>query len=265
MENKTKLSFLIVREVTIATTILLSQKFVRENPFIDCIVCCGPFADIENWRTSNESAAIAKGEISSILASLENIVCRVLFLPSENDLPSLFSDFEHLTPNSINLHGRRLQLFDSAFISGYSEAETDLVSTTSDNCNRCHDGEKQEQERSSSGVLPIVEQVLLKGKEEHDSSIKQFGIFVLDYKFAHTLNHFLFHMSNVLAECGVQLCILPKKENVQFPPRIGNLTIVEAPSLRNEEKYVIIEFEKEGSSWKIVNNFLKNIRDDVCN
>ena len=39
------------------------------------------------------------------------------------------------------------------------------------------------------------------------SSNKPQGIFILNYKYTHTLNHFLFHMPELLEDAGVHVCI----------------------------------------------------------
>ena len=75
----------------------------------------------------------------------------------------------------------------------------------------------------------------------------QCGIFVLNYKWLHTLNYFLFHMMEELAESKISLCIVPATttEALRLPPVFGKLTLVVPQSLRNGGFYSTIRLENK--------------------
>lgn len=231
----------------------LAEKFVRLTPEIDCILCCGPFTrDAQNqvdWAQSKEAYAVALADISSMIASFEQIQCRVVYLPSYLDPPTSFTSQLHLTPNSVNIHSRRMNLVDNLFVAGFTEAPENL-SESLDVHKDCEEYESKDEVEVKSGISSIesIEAVL------SGSSHGQEGIFVLKYRFAHTLNHFLFHMTERVREAGVQFCVIPpvlSEESVALPSQWGQMKIIVPSSLRLHRKYKILEFSKSTGSWSL--------------
>ena len=80
------------------------------------------------------------------------------------------------------------------------------------------------------------------------------GLFAFNYKYAHTLNHFLFHMPETLAAASVKLCLLPPSaetgEPARLPKTFGSLSIAALGSLRQRGCYSVVELARgEGGAW----------------
>lgn len=248
----------------------LAEKFVPLEPTFDCIICCGPLTHNCDWST-DEGHAIAQGDMASIIASLENIVCRVIYLPSETDPTSSFSKQLHLTPNSVNIHARRLALRESLFVMGFTETSIDLSATVATNRDdRDRSAESDDdldgfEVQSGNSSIETIENIILEGRERtlpcaestSPSLSAANGIFVLKYKFAHTLNHFLFHMPESLEAAGINCIVIPPSEStvgegLKLPATFGSFSIVQPGSLRNEGKYSTIRLELVEGSWNVV-------------
>ena len=77
------------------------------------------------------------------------------------------------------------------------------------------------------------------------------GIFILDYKYQHTLNHFLFHIPELLQKVGINICIIPTTNDaIKLPAKLGNLNLINPPSLIKTSKYLILHIEKEDINEK---------------
>ena len=74
--GSTKLKLLIIADVDIISSGLLTEKYVKEAPVFDMIILCGPFTHRE--CSSQEEIALVQGDISAVVAQLENLVCRLL-------------------------------------------------------------------------------------------------------------------------------------------------------------------------------------------
>jgi Icc-related predicted phosphoesterase len=106
----------------------LAERFVSNSIFVDAIVACGPFVGVSHdWSNTPENQAIAQADIASVIATLEQIQCRVIYLPTSLDPPLSFVSQLHLTPNSINIHARKLNLKDHLFIAGFTESNENLL------------------------------------------------------------------------------------------------------------------------------------------
>ena len=117
-----KLTALVVYEPDMHSSMMLAEKFVPNDPFFDVCIACGSFsAENIDVNSSVEAAACALGDISSTIAQLENIVCRVLYLPGPLDPPELLQRQCSLTPNSAQVHGRTAQLAPGLHVAGYTE------------------------------------------------------------------------------------------------------------------------------------------------
>jgi hypothetical protein len=82
------------------------------------------------------------------------------------------------------------------------------------------------------------------------------GIFILNYKYSHTINHFLFHMPECLNSAGVSICIIPLPsctvgEALRLSSSFGNLSIVVPPSLKNEGRYCVATLILVDGKWAI--------------
>jgi len=100
-------------------------------------------------------------------------------------------------------------------------------------------------------------------------SMQQLGMFALNYKFSHTLNHFLFHTPEKLAACRVKLAIIAHPVDlpnpVNLPAKIGALNICNPGSLRMNGDYSVVSLHQndENGSWEIESN--KKYKLDVTN
>ena len=127
-----KLTALVIYEPDIHSTMVLAEKFVPNDPFFDVCIACGSFTgENVDVSSSHEAAACALGDISSAIAQLENIVCRVLYLPGPLDPPELMRRQCSLTPNSVQVHGRTAQLAPGLHVAGYTEMSTTPSSSSS--------------------------------------------------------------------------------------------------------------------------------------
>ena len=81
--NPKKLRILVLCDVDCNSASKLAEYFIPKPPQFDCCVVCGPFTqtEIEN----RELEAKAEGDVASVIAQLENIVCRVIYVPSDRE------------------------------------------------------------------------------------------------------------------------------------------------------------------------------------
>jgi hypothetical protein len=214
--------------------------------------------------------------MAATIASFENIVCRFIYLPTESDPAENISDQLHLTPNSINIHGRRMALSESLYVSGYSECKSTTssifgsgrgsdrdISVDSD-----EEDARQVQVTSNEASTHSIAQILSTATHQESSIIDVCGIFMLSYSYAHTLNQVLFHMPEVLEEAQVSLCIVsdsnrsPKSSNsatssspnlTGFPLTLGRLTVVAPPSLARDGQYLSVELLRRQGRWVVSN------------
>ena len=125
-----RLTALVVFEPDAHSAKVLAEKFVRNDPFFDVCIACGSFTCLDvDVSTSAEAAACVQGDISSIIAQLENIVCRVLYLPGPLDPHELLQRQCSLTPNSVQVYGRTVQLAPGLHVAGYTETNTSSSSS----------------------------------------------------------------------------------------------------------------------------------------
>ncbi len=260
------LKILVVADVDLDSVNILAEKFIQNSPTIDLIICCGPFcSNTQEWLNSksDESHAIAHGDMTSIIATLEQIQCRVVYLPAGTDPSSLFNSQFHLTPNSINIYARRMALRDELYISGYTELSSSLV--TSNNIDNEDSNISQFGFENSSSIpaLQAIENIIVNGDSEASSSrsIHQQGIFVLNYEHEHTLSYFLFNMPLILEKANMTMCILHPQVQLegrpysssQFPSKLGRLDIIPTQRLRIDEKYTIVNLQLDQGRWNILN------------
>ena len=246
------LRLLLVCDCDIANSAKLADRFVRERPQIDLIVAMGPFADKE--AATGEQVAMAEGDVASILAQLENIACRVVYVPYESDPAAALQVGAHLTPNAINIHGRRLQLTEDLAITGFAENVTDMAMHDlphDDDRSPESDDELEGVQVNVSNSIGVIRSMLQRSLDDAAAGPPGTGgLFALNYKFASTLNSVLFHIPEVpyrhlppatphsltpltlvcqlLAANGISTVVVPAgvAPDVRLPQRLGNMHII---------------------------------------
>ena len=211
-------TFLVLYDTDIASASLLAEKFVALNVVVDAIIVVGPFIHKDVFK--QEDLATAEGDMASTIAQLENISCRVIYLAADTDPPNSLIGQLHLTPNSVNIFARRLVLRDGLFITGHTETGAHLeggkIPDHVDRSEESDDELENVEVKNSASSMSIIKEILQAGDAQQTPSSSSLnndnalsGIFVMNYKYVHTLNYFLFHMSDDLRDAGVSVCILP--------------------------------------------------------
>lgn len=249
------IEILIVHDISTQKASQLAETFVALAPKFDLIIVVGPCCDSSNTITP-ENVAAAEGDMASSIAQLENITCRVVYLPGENDPPNTLMEQLHLTPNSVNIYARRLPLRTGLFITGFTETGENLdTNKVPDDFDRSAESDDElENVEVKSGISSVKAITEILNGEDQSESIDS-GIFLLNYKFIHTLNHFLFHMGEEIAASKVNLVIVaPKTEDaLRLPSTFGKLQIVVPKSLREGGNYCTVRLKKtEDNSWQPV-------------
>eukprot|EP01039_Chlorochromonas_danica_P000706 gene706-768_t len=278
----TKLSFLVCRDVDIDSASRLGSNFIPYTPRYDGIIVCGPLTT--GPHGTPELLAVAQGDIATILGHLENIVCRVLYLPSGRDPLVILRDQQHLTANSCNLYSRHLSITPDLYAVGYTEIipqdKTIPYSSSStiggeygtststnnnimmsrrkaahyDNNNNNTMEELEDVEISTSISSTILKELLLPSQES--------AMLVLNYHYSHTLNQVLFHMNEDLIQAGVEVCIFchdasqeDDDESHRLPKSFGQLAIVAPKSLRSGYyNELVLEKDVTTGRWKVTTN-----------
>lgn len=268
LECPQSLRFLVLADVDMMSVTKLSEHFIHLSPQFDCIIVIGP----HGLKPSNsaEDTAVALGDMASIIAQLENIVCRVIYLPTEMEPSQVLTEQLHLTPNSVNIHGRRINLLDDMFVLGYSERSENFA------LSKCETGDDDNEDGEATQVLSgtainIIEKLLVSGEHqqplvttEGNSILKSvsppalFGLFALQYYYSHTLNHVLFHMMKELTYAQIKVCLLSSRnveELNRLPTTLGGLSLVNVKSLQ-QGFYSVLEIQRDQSSdiWKVFSN-----------
>jgi hypothetical protein len=251
--HPTEIDMLVVYDISTQKAGQLAEKFVAHAPKFDLILIIGPFSDVKKALTP-EDVAVAEGDMASSIAQLENITCRVVYLPGERDPPNTLIEQLHLTPNSINLYSRRLPLRTGLFITGFTETGDNLdTRKVPDDVDRSAESDDElEDVEVKSGIssIKVIKEILL---ADDQSTRVDSGIFLFSYKFIHTLNHFLFHMGDDVQQSKVNICIIaPTTDDaLRLPTTFGNLKIVVPKSLRDGGNYCTIRIKQiEDLTWQ---------------
>ena len=257
------LKVLIIADVDIISSGLLAEKYVKEAPTFDMILLCGPFTHRE--CSSQEEIALVHGDISAIVAQLENIVCRVCYLGSEMDPTAILTEQLHLTPNSINIHARRLPVCDGLFLMGFAETAGNLKETgLPEDVDRSAESDEEMDGvgvQSTASSIEVIEEILEEGIALAADNKAMTGMFCFHYKYTHTLNHVLFHMPNMTNKAGVKLMVMPPSVQLEsesapnaprLPARLGPLTIATPGSLRQGGHHCSVSLSRgSGGEWNI--------------
>jgi hypothetical protein len=208
---------------------------------------------------------VYSGDIASIIAQFENVVCRVIYLPTEKDPPNTLVDQMYLTPNSVGIHGRKLRLAPTLSICGFAERSGDISNANAfaeDDDNNVEEYLDSVEVKSGLSVS-IINEIITAVPEESSVATstpeiqKETGIFMLNYKFAHTLNQFLFHLSDKLERAGIDLVVITSdnldETSSRLPDTFGSLHIVAPKSLRLGRFYSVVEmvYEADSNRWKV--------------
>jgi hypothetical protein len=188
-------------------------------------------------------------------------------LPGETDPPATLCHQLHLTPNSVNIYARKMKLANNLNVYGFTEKSEDLLgSKLPEDVDRSPDSDDEldgvQVKSSSTTSIEIIKDLLCPTGSDIPTSESN-GIFLLDYKFTHTLSHFLFHMTEGLENAGINLCIIPpnSEDSKRLPKKLGNLHIVVPPSLRSEGGYCVVEMAHDGAKWQVQNVTQKSIEN----
>jgi len=100
------------------------KNYLRSHPtFIDYTIVLGNFTNLSKEdKKIPENQARSEGEISSIFDYLENLGCKVLYIPAENDPDTLFEHTEikrpKFTMGSYNVHKTIYKLSEGLILAG---------------------------------------------------------------------------------------------------------------------------------------------------
>jgi hypothetical protein len=102
----------------------LAELLAHRREYVDMIWVAGNLTVLrEEDRANPAKFASSEGEMSAVISALENIQCRVVYVPGETDPESTYpreADLvpPRLTPHSCNLHARCLRLAPDLVIAG---------------------------------------------------------------------------------------------------------------------------------------------------
>ena len=272
---------LVVADIDLDGVNKIADNFVPHDPSMDMVLACGPFTHI-GCETSEDSAVI-KANMAAILAQLECIVCRVAYLASDNDPTVVLTEELHLTPNSVNIHARLLSLVKGLFLTGFAETRGNLQTSgiIEDNEEEEVEGVTLDKASSVELISELLEEVK-KGHEQDEDELKNadsaretsdknrvddggLGIFALNYKYSHTLNHFLFHIPEELHQANVSVAVIPPPcssinaedgtsfEAPKLPSSFGNLHIISPGSLRRGQYAIMDVILDDDNRWSVTN------------
>lgn len=234
----------IVADVDVHAVNKFAERFIPNDPSFDLVLLLGPLTHRE--CETGEDLAAAKADIAAIIAQLETVVCRVVYLASDRDPTEVLTEQLHLTPNSVNIHARSLPLARGLYACGFAETRGNLQ------CQDAQDVTHAEEEpveglqvSSSVSSVQIIAELLGQAARQEVAaaaaagagqevgemagqapgslavppegvfidamqgpSAPPLGLFCLNYKFSFTLNHFLFHTPEALAKAGVGVAVI---------------------------------------------------------
>mmetsp|Transcript_5177 Transcript_5177/g.7174 ORF Transcript_5177/g.7174 Transcript_5177/m.7174 type:complete len:311 (-) Transcript_5177:84-1016(-) len=126
-----ELKLLIVNDVDLECASQLVEWVLRREEIFDLCFVSGDFIHSSDFEETAQEESAREGAITSILAQLENIVCRVVYLPGPSDPAGLLSpNPPRLTSNSRNLHSKSLKILEGLQVIGYSETLRSLTTTS---------------------------------------------------------------------------------------------------------------------------------------
>lgn len=145
--------------------------------------------------------------------------------------------------------------------STFASPSSSLSSHTIVNSTSTHEGDSKE------GVERVVDTELKVSAAAPAPAELELGIFCLNYKFAFTLNHFLFHIPEELESTGVRVAIIASQppspsgagigsestqQRPKLPAKIGNIHIVNCGSLREGAYAVLtVAIDTQSQKWGV--------------
>ena len=78
------LKVLVLADVDLTSSGKFVEKYIPLGPKFDMIVLCGPLTHMD--CDSPEELVVAQARIADVIAQLENVVCRVCYLGSNNEV-----------------------------------------------------------------------------------------------------------------------------------------------------------------------------------
>eukprot|EP00762_Andalucia_godoyi_P000863 ANDGO_03833.mRNA.1 hypothetical protein CAOG_05811 len=95
----------------------LADYFSERRILVDLILHSGDVGDLSSPQTaSKEQHFAAEGELTDTFASIENICCRLLYVPGNHDPESTFSRKPQLSSYSKNVHGSPMLLVPNLYL-----------------------------------------------------------------------------------------------------------------------------------------------------
>lgn len=269
----------MVSDVDLISAGKISERYVcsesrDDKIFYDACIICGPF--IHRSMESKEEEATALADMASIIAQFENIVCRAIYLASDNDPIRSLSEQLNLTPNSVNIHARSLPLLDGLYLSGFTEKDSMLsVYSSGEDSDDETDGYEIQTSKSAEIIREVLTNAPAYAFPDSTSSFPPNGIFLLNYKYTHTLNHFLFFQNDLLQSVRIKLAIIPtpspsptsstgessQSEPLVLPKQFRGITIVSPPSLRLQGGYSVVTLTQLADRWEVVEVVDRNLSE----
>lgn len=251
---------LIVYDLTIQGAAALAEHFVSKEIRVDLILMLGPLIDSRDYSEPKNRDQWAKnasrlGDISSTIALLENIVCRVVYLPTEIDI--LVKDKEHhMTPNALNVHDRVLQLHKGLFVCGIIDNEGIIQGFEEDDPNEEHVNAELSDDKLRILRSFVQQQTSLHSHNMGDECSTMLMLY--KYTYASSLNHVLFHSSALLHASNVRCMVITPMEQdkeseavpiapIALPPAqtIDGVVVIAPPSFSQTQEYLMLDLDQE--------------------
>lgn len=125
------IKILIIGDLRVVSASRFVDRFITYPPQFHMVLTTGPylgkkkiqpFVSPQQHVHLDEKISSELSDVASVIVLLENLVCRTVYLASSKTDPSiLLTDQLLLTPNSVNIHARRLNIENQLFLIGFSE------------------------------------------------------------------------------------------------------------------------------------------------
>jgi len=108
----------------------LAEFLTIQSIHVDMIWVTGNLILLNNSNHTQEVVSASEGDTSAIISALENIQCRVAYVPGHHDPPTTRvkdSPLPRLTSNSCNLHNRCLRVADDLVLLGFDHQQNPMA------------------------------------------------------------------------------------------------------------------------------------------
>lgn len=260
---------LVLSDLDVPSCFMLSEFCVQKLNYFDGIIVLGPFNTPHTY------------EMSIALAHLENVVCRVIYLPCGLDNTESLLSQVHLTPNSVNIFARKIPLANGLFVTGYSEVSSALVKSNNNEVydDLCMDYESTTTVENINELLTdscdmnfVFDEQTVNLYDKWNPPLKKnavnFGILALTTCFSASLNQILFHSDDLFVNSNTKMILMSHISDTGYdhsttsrlPKKVGDVDIIGVPSLKKDKAFIAIEFTKDSSgSWSCVNQEKRSI------